>query len=63
VSEPVQFSGDELLRLRRMLETHEKAAWLWTSVGIWAKWIIAVAAAVAIIRTALSGIIPWGGIK
>jgi len=49
------FTPDQKRRLLKMLEAHERATWLWTGVGIWAKWIVSVAAAVAVLKAALSG--------
>ena len=54
----VVLTADEARRIRAMLETHERAVWLWTAVGVWAKWIISVAAAVAVIKAAITGGIP-----
>ena len=56
----VPVSSDEIRRLRKMLESHERAVWLWTAVGMWAKWIISVAAAAAVLQAALKGLTPWG---
>jgi hypothetical protein len=41
---------DEERRLLKMLEAHERAAWFWSSLGIWAKWLASIAAAVAGIK-------------
>lgn len=54
-----QFTTDQKDRLLKMLEAHERAVWLWSSVGVWAKWLVSVAAAVAVIQAVWSGY--WKG--
>jgi hypothetical protein len=52
---PDRFTPGQRRQLLKMLETHKRAAWLWSSVGIWAKWFVSVAAAVAVLKAALMG--------
>lgn len=54
-----RFTPEERERLLKMLETHERAIWLWSIVGLWAKWVVSVAAAVVVLQAIWSGF--WKG--
>lgn len=47
--EPVsaqEFTEEERKRLRLMMVAHEHAAWFWSTVGLWVRWVGYVGAAV-----------------
>lgn len=52
------FTADERKRLRGMLRSHERAAWLWSTLGIWVKWIGAVLAAMVAVK-----VLIWEALK
>lgn len=41
-------------RLEMMIVAHERAQWFWSSLGIWLKWIAAIAAALIAMKLMLS---------
>jgi hypothetical protein len=50
------FTRGERERILKMLEDHERARWLWSTVGVAAKWVTSVSAATVIFITATK----WG---
>lgn len=50
VERPATFTREEKQRIMEIVEAHKRAKWLWASVAVWAKWIAAVGAAVAMLK-------------
>lgn len=43
-----EFTRRERKKIRAIVQAHERAYWLWSSIGIVAKWIISVSAVLTI---------------
>lgn len=49
-----QLTPSERKQLRKMLEHDERAAWLWSSIRVWAGWVSAAVIAAAAMQQAVS---------
>lgn len=49
-----EFTAAERRKLRRMLQSSDRAVWLWVGAGIVAKWVITVGAAITAIKFGLT---------
>jgi len=47
---PATYTYEEKKRIMAMVQSHERAQWMWSTIGIWARWITAVGGAVAAIK-------------
>lgn len=60
-----EFTPEQRKRLLKMLEAHERAqdrkAWLWSTIGLWLKWLGAVLATLVAAKVLLEDFINGGG--
>lgn len=47
------FSPQERAEIRAILVSHKRVAWLWSTIGVWIKWVFWIAAGVVSIKLAI----------
>lgn len=56
-AEPPPLRPDELIRVREMFKSEDRAVWFWGTVKVWATWIAAVVLGVSMGWDALKKIV------
>ena len=56
-NDPLPLTDDELIALRIMLEKERRTVWLWSTLRVWAGWIVAVAGAYFAAKTLFADVV------
>lgn len=48
-----EFTPQERAEIRALIISNKRVAWLWTTIGIWLKWIFWIAAGVVSVKLAI----------